>query len=833
MPRSAYPRQPAIRHPSQKAKYVLTLARQPASTRFLQASVVLGVMLAGVSAPSAAQNPAPSAMPQASADTRVYDIPAGPLSAVLTRYASEAGVFLVGASELAAGKQSPGVRGRHSVSGGLSAILAGTGLRAESSAPGRYVLREAGAVSELAPVTVTGTAFQESATGPVQGFVATRSAVGTKTDTPILETPQSVSVVGRDALETQGTLNVANGLRYTAGMGAAAYSNGDGNAYDTFTMRGFVVSNGGLLLDGMRLHYNVLDAPVEVYGLERVEVLRGPASMLYGQSGPSGVVNLVSKRPSTEARHEIEVTGGTNDRRQVATDHTGALNDTSTLSYRLTGLFRESGTFVDNGRDDRSFLAPSLTWQPSAATSLTVLASYQKSKGTYYMGLPYSGTVRSNPLGEPSRDTNLGDPRHDYWNSTSKSIGYVLDHAFNESVKLRQSVRYGESALRYGYLFHAAGGGDLPGNRVVARQSVRRLDDTSQLGADTNLSTRWQGLGGEHTTLLGFDYGRSHSDTFNYRGSAPATDLFSPVSGVPGVPSVMALRNSDKVRFEQLGVYAQQQSKFLDRWVVTLSGRQDWAENRALSRVSGLRQKQRDNAFTGRVGLTYLAPRGIAPYVSYATSFEPVGGVTYDGTPFKPTKGEQVEAGIKWQPPGSETLVTLAAYHLTQQNLPTLHPDQVAFPNGRVQTGEVTSKGVELEAATHLTRSLRLRGALTFNHSEITESNVPGEVGRRQPDTPARMASLWVDYRLPDAWVPGLLAGGGVRYVAGTHDGPNLVKTDGYTVYDAMLGYQVQNWKFTLNLMNVFDKRYLSSCYAFACYYGQPRMAMLTANYAW
>lgn len=833
MPRSAYPLQPTIRRSPQNSKYVLTPAQHCAGTRLLQASVLLGAMFAAVPALSAAQNPPPAAMPQASADTRVYEIPAGPLSVVLTRYASEAGVFLVGASELAAGKQSPGVRGRHSVAGGLAAILAGTGLRAESSAPGRYVLREAGAVSELAPVTVTGTAFQESATGPVQGFVATRSAVGTKTDTPILETPQSVSVVGRDALEAQGTLNVANGLRYTAGLGAAAYSNGDGNAYDTFTMRGFVVSNGGLLLDGMRLHYNVLDAPVEVYGLERVEVLRGPASMLYGQSGPSGVVNLVSKRPSTDARHEIEVTGGSNNRRQVATDHTGALNETGTLSYRLTGLFRESDTFVGHNRDDRTFFAPSLTWRPSAATSVTLLASYQKSESSYYSGLPYSGTVRPNPLGEPARDTNLGDPDYNYWNSTSKSIGYALEHAFNDAVTLRQSMRYGESKLRYGYLFHATTAGDLPGNRVVARQGIRRLDDTSQLGVDTNLSGRWRALGGEHTTLVGLDYGRSHSDTQNYRGNAPATDLFAPVRDIPGVPPTMALRNSDKVRFEQVGLYVQQQSKFLDQWVVTLSGRQDWAENRALSRVTGLRQTQRDDAFTGRVGLTYLAPHGIAPYVSYATSFEPMGGTTYDGSPYKPTKGEQVEAGIKWQPPGSETLVTLAAYHLTQQNLPTLHPDQATYPNGRIQTGEVTSKGVELEAATHLTPSLRMRGALTFNHSEITKSNIPGETGRRQPDTPARMASLWVDYRLPDAWLPGLVAGGGVRYVAGTYDGPNAVKTDGYTVYDAMLGYRVQNWKFTLNVMNVFDKRYLSSCYAFACYYGQPRTAMLTANYAW
>lgn len=686
-------------------------------------------------------------------------------------------------------------------------------------------------VTQLPAVTVTGDVVPQTATGPVDGYVAQRSATGTKTDTPILETPQSISVVTKDAMQTQGTLNLANAVRYTSGMNTAAYANGDGNAFDAFTMRGFVVSNSGLLLDGMRLHYNILDAPTDPYALERIDILKGPSSVLYGQSGPSGVINLVSKRPSAESHHEIEVQGGTYDRRQIATDHTGALNEDGTLSYRLTGLFRESHTYLDFNRDNRVFIAPALKWQPSAATSLTLLTSYYKNKSDAYAGLPYSGTVKKNPLGEPSVHTNLGDPNYNYWDSYSKSVGYIFEHKFNDALEVRQSARYGESSLYYGYLFPAVTGGALPGNRTVNRQAIRRHDETDTLTVDTNMTGRWRALGGEHTTLLGLDYGRNHSDTMNYRGAAPPVDLFDPVHGLPNLPpSTLALRNSDVVRFEQVGLYAQQQSKFMDRWVVTLGGRQDWSENRAYSRVTKVGTKQTDDKFTGRAGLTYLAPYGIAPYVSYTQSFEPVGGSDAGGTPFKPTEGEQYEVGVKWQPDNGRTLVTLAAYHLTQQNVLTSDPDNQGF---QVQTGEIRSKGVELEATTEIMRNLRVRGALTFNSSEITKSNTVGQVGFRPADTPMRMASLWVDYKLPPAVLGGMMMGAGVRYMDGTNDVQNSVKTSGYTVYDAMLGYEIEKWRFTLNVQNVFDKKFLSSCNNFSCYYGQPRTAMLSARYSW
>ncbi|VCU70070.1 Ferrichrome-iron receptor precursor [Pigmentiphaga humi] len=761
------------------------------------------------------------------------NIASQPLGQALNQLARQTRLELMVQPELVAGRTAPSVAGTFTAQQALERLLAGSGLVGEID--GNIVTITRGAAADttmLAPVTVVGQAEAETATSPVDGYVARRSLVGTKTDTPIIETPQSISVVTRDALDAQGTLNVGTALRYTAGVGPAAYSNGDGNAYDAITLRGFVVSNAGLLRDGMRLNYNILDAPNEAYGLDRVEILKGPASVVFGQSGPSGVVNLVSKRPQPEARHEIEAQLGSYDRRQLATDHTGALNDDGTLYYRLTGLVRESDSYVDFNRDDRAYIAPALTWQPSAQTRFTLLTHYQRSKSAYYGGLPYSGTIRANPLGSPSVHANLGEPDFNYWDTTSKSAGYLAEHTFDNGWQLRQSLRYSESSLRYGYVFPVAVAAD---NRTVSRQAVRRSDESTTWVADTNLQRKWQAFGGEHTTLLGVDYGRSHFSTWNYRGAVSPIDMFDPVyGGLNGQAPALALRNHDDVRAQQVGVYAQQQSRFMDRWVVTVGGRQDWARSTTTSHVAGTVAKKNDHAFSGRLGLTYLAPGGIAPYVSYAESFEPLTGTYYDGTPFKPTEGRQYEAGIKYQPEGSRTLVTLAVYDLVQRNVSTRDPDQVNHPGGLVQTGEIRSKGIELEAAGEIARNLRLRAALTLNDAKVTQSNNPVEIGRRPADTPRRMASLWLDYRLADTALSGLVIGGGARYVGSSFDAANSAQVPGRTLYDLMLGYELARWKFTFNVINVFDKRYLTSCYAStACLYGPPRTAMLTARYAW
>ncbi|EIF27987.1 outer membrane receptor for ferric coprogen and ferric-rhodotorulic acid [Burkholderia sp. Ch1-1] len=328
------------------------------------------------------------------------DIPAQDLNAALLVLTQRAGLQIVYDADKVVGRRSSAVKGRMAPIEALSRLLTGTGLSFRISGTNRITIEQAPETAEsaiqLGPVRVEGQGErargiygrivpqQETASSYVPSYAARISATATKIDTPILETPQSISIVTREALDTQGATNLTDALRYSAGISTAAYLNGNGDNYDIFTIRGFSNSNSGLLRDGMRLNYNSFDAPSETYGLERIEVLKGPAGVLYGQSGPSGAVNMVSKRPTTDPLHEFELQGGTFSRYQVATDHSGAIDTDGQFSYRLTALARQSGGWTDYGRNDRLYIAPAISWRPDDRTNLTLLGYYQESKSSYY-----------------------------------------------------------------------------------------------------------------------------------------------------------------------------------------------------------------------------------------------------------------------------------------------------------------------------------------------------------------------------------------------------------------------------------------------------------------
>jgi len=795
----------------------------PGSPRTLLRQACLAALLALAAAPHVRAQAQPD--PQAPA-VRSYSIAPGPLAEALNRFAQQSGIYLGGMGAMTEGKSSPGLQGDFSVPAGLARLLSGSGYAAVPTGRDAYVLRpepSAGGVTTLPEVTVTG-ALPESAWGPVPGYAALRSATASRTDTPIVEIPQSVSVVTRQAMAEQGTVNLADALRYTAGVGTAAYINGTGDAYDAFTVRGFTLDSSGLLQDGMRLKYNIFDAPSEPYAFERVEILKGPSSSLYGQSGPSGVINLVTKRPTAEPLHEIEAAYGSHDRKQLATDHSGALNEDGSLLYRVTALARDSGTFVDDGKDDRLFLAPALTWKPSARTSLTLLASYQDSHASYYSG----GTTVNLGTAIP-RSRYLGDPDVNYWDTVGKSAGYILDHAFNGALKYRQSLRYARSTLDYGYVYPGLLLGD---GHTITRGTIRRHDDSETYVFDNSLQADWSLGGSRHVTVVGFDYGKSRYQSTRHTGPAPDLDLYRPVYGQGGLatPNVSV---GPRTATEQVGAYFQQQSKFAGRWVLTLGGREDWARSSVGATAFAPSATLKDTVFTGRAGLTYLFDNGLAPYASYATAFMPNADTYFDGTPFKPTKARQYEVGVKYQPPGSDALVTLAAYELTQQDITTPDPDQANHPGGLVQTGEVRSRGVELEGAAALGARLRMRGSLTFIRPEITRSNTPGEVGLKLADMPERMASLWVDYAIAGGFADGLAVGLGARYASGSYNADNSYRTGSRTVFDAMASYRIDKWRLVLNVTNLFDRKYLNTCNTTLCWYGSPRAATLTASYSW
>ncbi|KAG1258516.1 hypothetical protein G6F65_015552 [Rhizopus arrhizus] len=404
-------------------------------------------------------------------------------------------------ASLLQGKRSSGLSGNYTVREGFAELLRGHGLRASPEPNGSFTLKAAPALREdaalLDPVTVTGQA--ETATGPFHGYAATLSATGTKTDTPIIETPQSITVVGAEEIETLKSQSLQDALGYVAGVSRAE---GLDRTTDSLFLRGFRSNQGSYYRDGSLYTVNIYDGRQEPYGLERIEFLKGASSVLFGAMPPGGIVNTVSKRPTLEPLRELNVEAGSFRRKQVAADFGGALDQDGIWSYRLTALKRDSDTFIDHVPDDRTYVAPAIKWQPSEATSLTLLAEYQKDRTAYVYGLPAQGTVLPNINGDIPRDRFTGEPGLDEFKMERFSVGYLFEHAFSSQLKLRHNLRYVNAKSDYNST-------DIwqltPDQRRTADRGFSpRQDKSSALSVDTSLQyqtrtgvvdhTRWTTL---------------------------------------------------------------------------------------------------------------------------------------------------------------------------------------------------------------------------------------------------------------------------------------------------------------------------------------------------
>ncbi|RKQ73496.1 TonB-dependent siderophore receptor [Oceanibaculum indicum] len=756
-------------------------------------------------------------------EIRSFQIPAQPLPAALRLFADQAGLQLAyKTDELQALTGNP-VAGSYRTEDALRLLLSGRGVSWRFTDARTVVLERiaAGDAMTLDPVTVEGKRVVETGKGAFDGYVATRSTAGTKTDTPLIETPQSISVVGSEQIDRLKPQTVGEALRYTPGL---LKGQGFNRTDDGFYMRGFQVNHESLYMDGLRGQPNIYSTSTEPYALERIEVLRGPASVLYGQAGPGGVINMVSKRPTEDALHEVQFQAGNFERKQVATDHAGKLDAEGKFTYRLTALARDSDTMVDHIPDDKAFIAPSLTWKPTDDTSLTLLTSYTKAETAYYYGFPAEGTVLPNPNGEIARDRFLGEPDYNKWDRTVYSAGYEFEHRFADGLQFRQNLRYSDFKNEYKDIGF---GSWQPGQRVINRSAYERVDDSSMFAVDNQMLWDVQTGPLAHKVLAGLDYTRGTFERVQYSGTVAPLDLYAPVYGAPVTRSASPVTSVDQ-SYDQFGVYLQDQIKFDEKWVLLLGGRQDWVEDESLNRLNGARTSNSQDAFTGRVGLVYLSETGLAPYVSYSESFQPQAGVQANGSSFVPTTGQQYEAGVKYQPPGRDSSVTVAVYELTRQNVVTSDP---ANPGFSVQTGEIQSRGFEVEAKLNLAKGLNLLASYTYTDAEVTKTNGT-DLGNRPTNTPQHMASLWGEYALQEPLLRGLTLGAGLRYVGDTVNLADTYTAPSYTVYDAMVGYELGQWELALNVINLTDEKYIATC-TYGCFYGDARTVMATVSYHW
>lgn len=697
-------------------------------------------------------------------------VPAGSLEKGLLSFGRQSGLQLLYSTKAAVGKKTLGLKGEMPVSAAIDKLLDGTGLQAKFTSENTVrifdpTLMDAnGQAIQLDTIAVEGEAIRDegrsrsNVTGPVRGLVATQTATGTKTATPIVEVPQSISVVPATQITAQGAQSVSQALRYTPGV--FAEPNGAADVGSTFIrLRGF---NSDLYLDGLRLPNNpsaAVYSEVEPYGVERIEVLKGPSSGLYGSSGPGGLVNMTSKRPLDTPFHEVNLQTGSFNRKQISFDFSDRFNGNPDALFRVVGLARYSDTQFNFQQDKREYIAPSVTLK-NDATKITFLASYFHAdyRANAFNRLPASGTVLPNPNGQISQNFYNGEPTYDRIRREQFTAGYALEHEFNESVKFRQNLRY---VAATNDIFGIAPGrqgtdpalnndprtgllvGD-PSMLNMRRGAIYTGSDNNSIAVDNQLETKFVTGPFKHTAVFGVDY-RTLDSTYVYTagGTRTTINLFDPVySNVPiSRPTVPF--NNDLYRLEQAGLYAQDQIK-AGGWIFTIGGRQDWTNSKVDSQLDTKPMYgPRDSAFTGRVGVGYEFGNGVVPYASYGTSFDPVVGTNASGALFRPTTGDQYEIGVKYQPPGTKTLITAAAFDITQQNVLTR---DTLNPNFNVQTGEVNVKGFELEARAELFDRFSVIAAYTYLDAKITKSNIAGEAGNRPNLTPEHQASIWGQY---------------------------------------------------------------------------------------
>ncbi|SNY77476.1 TonB-dependent siderophore receptor [Enterobacter sp. CC120223-11] len=667
----------------------------------------------------------------------------------------------------------------------------------------------------------------ESATAPTKGYSAKTSTGSTKTDQPLITTAQSVSVVTRQQMEDQGVSNVSQALSYTPGV----YSTFGGAAtrFDAISLRGY---HGGdvdnIFLDGMRLmsdggSHNIIQ--IDPWFLDRIDVIKGPSSALYGQSVPGGLVNLTSKRPQFTSEGHIQAFGGTQNTKGAAFDYTDAINDQ--WAYRLTGITRNTDTQFDNTREERYAISPSLLWQPDSDTSLLLRAYLQKDpSGGYHGSLPLDGTRYEHNGRKLSNHTNEGDPGDGY-QRREQIYSYEFDHQFNDVWSVHSSGSYTHSDVKLDQVYQV---GWVDDSDMLARGYSGSKGSLDGWSTDNRVKADFTTGEVAHTLILGGEYHRFRNDIWTGAGSASPLNPWTYYT--PQTGHTVTYSDDNNRRYYQAGVYLQDEMVW-NRWHANLSTRYDRIVSEQVSDTFGTSARRSDDHISSRASLLYAFENGLSPYLSYSQAITPAMLSGPDGNLLKPTTAEQYEAGLKFQPPGSADLYSIAIYDLTQKDVATRDPNigTATF----LPAGKVHSQGVELEARNQLTPRLSTIAGYTWNRLRFADTK-DGTDDNTPQLTPDQMASLWAHYQFDF----GISAGAGVRYIGKQWaDDTNTERLPSTTLIDAMVRADLGAWNSALkgaylqvNANNLTDREYISGCYGTNnCYWGAERSVTATLGY--
>lgn len=673
------------------------------------------------------------------------------------------------------------------------------------------------------------------ADAPTAGYTAKTSTGATKTDKPLITTGQSISVITRQQIDDQGAMDLNQALNYTPGV----FTNFAGAAtrFDTISLRGF---HGGdvdnTFLDGLRVmsdsgsHNNL---QVDPLFLERVDVIKGPSSALYGQTVPGGLVNMTTKRPQFSEEGHFRLYGGTQNTQGGAFDYTNAINDQ--WAFRITGMTRSSDTQYSHTREERYAISPALLWQPNENTTLLLKAYLQKDpSGGYHSAVPADGSLSERHGSRLSRSFYDGESELDQYKRREQIYSYDFSHTLNDTWSVHSTGSYTHANVSIDQVYQGGWVGD---SDLLSRYYTGERSSLDAFAMDNRAQADFNTGAVDHKLVLGAEYHQYKNDLWDggaygtylnaATGASTGSALFQdPALTIPGYYN----DNNNQRRYYQTGVYLQDEM-VMDQWHLDVSGRYDRIVSKQVSHSYDTSVRRADDHISGRASLLYAFANGVSPYISYSQAITPTSLTGADGNLLKPTTAEQYEAGLKYQPVGSSSLYTIAVYDLMQKDVANRDIITATY----TPSGKVHSQGIELEAHNQITPRLSTLAGYSLNHVRFKDS-VDGNDGHTPYVTPNQTASFWGHYRFDY----GISVGAGVRYIGKQWaDNENTTRVPSVTLLDASLRADLGAWDGRLkgayvqvNANNLTDRDYVAACYGTGyCYRGAERSVMATVGY--
>ncbi len=642
-------------------------------------------------------------------------------------------------------------------------------------------------------------------TGEQEGYVVPNASTATRTDTPLRDIPQSIQVIPESILEDQQAIRLEDALRNASGIVVEERT----PTAERFTLRGF--PSASVLRDGFRLTFGAAGNPgnQELANLERIEVLKGPASILFGSLEPGGVINLVTKKPSRDPFYELNLRGGNREFLEPSLDFSGPISEDGRLTYRLNALYRTQDSVQDYDNDfERFFIAPTIKWQISDRTDLTVHFEYDDTSGPLETGtVAFGDGIADIPL-----DRVLGDP-DDLTESEKIRAGYDFEHRFSDNWKIRNAFRFNRTDVDTDVLFpgpvdEATGNLDrilIFGNQVQNHYELQ-----------TNVVGEFNTGAIQHTLLAGVDLFRRENPRQDRIGVSDPQPLniFDPIYGPRPDPETLPFFVNGENTTEALGLYLQDQISVSDSLKFLLGLRYETVEQTTSSGPTAFNPEgaesssRNDDAFSPRVGVVYQPTDELSFYGSYSTSFVPNGATTVDNSFLDPEEGRQFELGARAELLEGNLTINLALFHLTKRNVATPDPDNTRFS---IASGEQRSQGVELDVIGEILPGWNIVANYAYIDADITEDNSDNE-GNRIYGVPEHNFNLWTTYEIQAGSLQGLELGLGFNYVGERFgDNANTFTLDDYFLTNAVISYKKDNWRAALNFRNLFDVNYVAN----------------------